>query len=238
MKGTAAICLMLSSGVLANGSDPEERFYPPTLSCFESGKQPLPREVLRTPVLVSPDGRLGTYAEIESSFDENASPPCRTNARLLVSSGKLPFETAFVEKTSKEDDAAVSLGPIAWSRNSRWLVVERAAGYYASDFGAVDFVLYDSNTKKSTTPDVLGAIAKKMGKHCVLTYRSFGGFDGRNRLILRIADWQNADERQTTCIEGTAEWLFDPVTAEVQPSSGRPRFRANRLLARAAQSGY
>ncbi|MBV8811545.1 MAG: hypothetical protein JO033_23000 [Acidobacteriaceae bacterium] len=138
---------------------------------------------------------------------------------LFVSSGKLAFKLAFVDKTSKTDNAIVSLGPIAWSPDSRWLALERFAGYYASDAGGVDFLLYDSTTSKVSTPDVVGPIAKKIGRHCVLGYISFDGFDARNRLILRVADWEEPDYRETHCIEGTAEWVFNPVTGEVQPSA-------------------
>ncbi len=210
---------IIAFGMLLNAANPQERFYAPTLSCFDANKQPPLNEVQRTPVLVSPNGRYRAYARMDSNFDATASPPCRTKAQLFVSSRKSPFEIAFGETTSKSDDAAVSLGPVAWSPDSRWLAVERAAGYFASDFGGIDFILYDSATQKVSTPDVLGIIAKKIGKRCLLGYHSFKGFNARNELILRVADWQDDNGRETHCIEGTAEWLFDPITGKAQPSA-------------------
>jgi hypothetical protein len=220
MQSIKTACLVFIFGTLLNAADQSAKFYPPALSCFDTAKQqPPPVEVLRTPVLVSPNQRFRAYARIDATFDQALSPPCRTNAQLLVSSRKSPFKLAFVEKTSEADDAAVSLGPMAWSPDSRWLAVERAAGYYASDFGGIDFLLYDSVANKVIIPNVAGMVAKKIGKHCVLGYAAFNGFDARNRLILQLADWQDDNGRETYCIQGTAEWLYNPVTGEVQPSA-------------------
>ena len=219
MRPGKAARLVVVFGILLNAGDRQERFYAPTLSCFDANKQPSPNEVQRTPVLVSPNARYRAYARVDSNFDRTVWPPCRTTAQLFVSSRMSFFRVAFFEKTSKTDDAAVSLGPIAWSPDSRWLAVERAAGYYASDFGGLDFVLYDSTTQRVSTPDVLSAVGKRIGKQCLLGYNSFKGFDASNRLILRVADWQDDNGRETQCIEGTAEWLFNPVTGEAQPSA-------------------
>ncbi len=215
-----AACLLIIFGIVLNAADQPAKFYPPTVSCFDATKkQPPPSEVLRTPVLVTPNQRYRAYAEMDTTFDQTLPQPCRTKAQLFVSSGKSPFKLAFVDKTSETDNAIVSLGPIAWSSDSRWLAVERFAGYYASDAGGVDFLLYDSTTDNVSTPNVLGAIAKKIGKDCMLGYTSFYGFDTRNRLILRVADWEEPDYRETHCIEGTAEWLFNPLTGDVQLSA-------------------
>ncbi len=217
MRIGKAATLLLLFGIAANTADQPEKFYAPTLSCFQPDKQPPPKEVWRTPVLVSPNGRYRAYAQIDANFDQTFSQPCRTKAQLFISSRGASFKVAFLEQTSVKDDAAVSLGPVGWSPNSRWLVVERAAGYWASDFGGLDFVLYDSTRQKVSTPDVLGAIGKSIGKHCVLDYRSFHGFDASNRLIVRVADSHDEEGRGTSCIADAADWLFNPVTGEAQP---------------------
>ncbi len=220
MQSKKVAFLVLILGALAHTAEHQDRFYAPTLSCLDANTQSPPKaETHRTPILVCPDARCRAYAQIDATFDQTASQPCRTKAQLFVSSGKSSFKTVFVETTSETNGFAVSLGPIAWSPNSRWLVVERAAGNYASDFGGLDFVLYDSTTGAVSRPDALGTIEKRLGKKCVLGYRSFRGFDASSRIIMRVSDWQDDNERETHCIDGTAEWLFDPRTGEVQGST-------------------
>ncbi|MDQ6665564.1 MAG: hypothetical protein M3Z23_14375 [Acidobacteriota bacterium] len=204
-------------GALARTAEGQDRFYAPVISCFDAKKQPPPKaETLRTPMLASPDARCRAYAQIDATFDETASQQCRTKAQLFVSSGKSSFKAVFEETTSEKNAFAVSLGPIAWSPNSRWLAVERAAGNYASDFGGLDLVLYDSTTGTVSTPDVLGTIEKYLARKCVLGYGSFRGFDARNRIMMRVFDWQDDNGKETHCIDGTAEWLFNPGTGAVQ----------------------
>ncbi|MGI8746261.1 MAG: hypothetical protein ACR2NN_27510 [Bryobacteraceae bacterium] len=219
MRAAARACLLVWFSILANAADQQEKFYAPTLSCWVPDKQPPPKDVQRTPILVSPNERYRAYTQIDSHFDPALPQPCRTKAQLFISSRESSFKLAFVEETSEKYAPAVSLGPVAWSPNSRWLALERASGYYASDAGGLDFVLYDSTTRKVSTPNVLGTIEKSIRKHCNLGYRSFKGFDARNRLVLRVADWQDDNGRETYCVAGTAEWLFDPVTGKVQPSA-------------------
>lgn len=232
-RSAKAAFLFFFFGILVNTAHEQERFYAPALSCLDANKQPPPTETWRTPVLVSPNKRHRAYAQTDANFDPLASPPCRTKAQLFVSSGKSSFQGVFVENTSTQDDPVVSLGPIAWSPNSRWLAVERAAGWYASDFGGLDLILYDSTTQKVITPNVLTAIAKSVRKRCILGYRSFRGFDAANRLVFQVADWQDDNGRQTYCINGTADWLFDPATGKVQSSRAHSRAKQQALTSSA-----
>lgn len=203
--------LVLSAMALAGQ---QNKYYAPTLSCLDASKRLPPKfEVRRTRVLVSPDGRRRAYARVEESFDQTLG--CRTKAQLFTSIGKSPFRDVYTETTSKTFDPLVSLGPIAWSPDSRWLAVERAAEVYESDFGGLDFLLYDSAAGAVSRPDVLGLIEKRLGKKCVLGYRSFAGFDAENRFIVGMADWADDNGRETHCIEGTAEWRYDAIAQDV-----------------------
>ena len=84
------------------------------------------------------------------------------------------------------------------------------------DSAATDLLLYDARTGRVTTPDVMGAVQRSMGKHCVLTYRGVLGFDSRDRIRISVADYEDDNGRDTFCIKGRAAWLYDPRRRRAQ----------------------
>lgn len=78
------------------------------------------------------------------------------------------------------------------------------------DSGGTDLLLYDARSGIVNTPDVMSAVQRAMGKHCVLTYRGVAGFDALDRISMVLADYEDDNGRETFCIDGTAGWLYDP----------------------------
>lgn len=166
-----------------------------------------------TKVFVSPDRLSRAYAEVQISHDPNLSDPCRTDARLLVSSKHGPFKIVLREVTSEKEEVSVSLGPVAWSKNSRWLAVERLVEVYASDAGGMDVRLYDARTGRISTPDI-AAIGNSL-PGCEIFISAIRGFDRKNRLVLSVSQ-SNDPPGEGACPEETRDWVFSPLSGDLQ----------------------
>jgi hypothetical protein len=163
----------------------------------------------RTAELLSPDGRQRAFAEIRAVYANG----CANTSTLFVD-GK----PVFVQTPEEPNGNANSLGPVAWSPDSRWLLVERGLWVYASDFGATSLMLYDARTATIQKPDVPAAIARKLRKKCVIGFSEMIGFDNRNRAHVRVGNWYDEGEEEpvTKCLNGVEEWVFDPLTKQVR----------------------
>jgi hypothetical protein len=187
------------------------QLHAPWVSCYDkTGEQFIGSKEQRTPVLISPNQAYRAYAEIQAR--SVAVGQCENRAELFISVQGSPFKSVFTQAASQQNGAATSLGPVAWSPNSRWLVVERGLWFYGSDAGGNGVLLYDTQSGKVTTPEIEIAIQNRLGKRCVLRY-GITGFDAQNRVKLQVADWiDELDGPLSDCIHGEAEWLLDPIT--------------------------
>ncbi len=186
----------------------KRKIHAPWVTCAEEGQKPVASRTVRTPVLTSPDGRHRAYAEIQAIEKMNE---CGNTVRLFVGDRGSPMHMAFEQGPADGEDA-VSLAPVSWSPNSRWLLVERGSWSYGSDAGGIDPVLYDAQSGKVLEPDVLREVERVMGKHCGLDYNEMLGFDAQNCVRLHLFDSKNEEGQGTHCITGGGAWLFDPAT--------------------------
>ncbi len=191
----------------------------PWVSCWDSAGQFVGSRSVHTHVLPSPDGRFRAYAEV--SAGARGESDCENTVRLFVSTDNSPYDLVFTQKPSEITGTANSLGPIAWSPNSRWLAVEFGYWFYMSDNASQGLLLYDSHTRRISTPNVIGLIENAIRKGCSLYLRSVVGFDSQGRVVLTMADLPDEEGHVTTCIEGRAEWLYDPITGKTFPREGR-----------------
>ena len=150
------ICL-LCLRLLAGGYVLASETGAPWVSCYgdpPSGAWKGPKTV-RTPLVTSADGKLRAYAQIEAKSEGPKNPKgCLNTIRLFVSAQRsVGFRQVFVEKGSQFNGTANSLGPISWSPNGQWLLVEFANGFYESDAGSISILLYDSGNDKVVEPD-------------------------------------------------------------------------------------
>lgn len=157
--------------------------------------------------MIAPDGQHRAYGELKASRNPGPTESCTLTARLYVSKRPAAMRVLLTEPTFEDAGTGSSLAPIGWSRDSRWLAIERLD--WTMDSGATTLLLYDSRSGKVSTPDVLGAVQRAMKKHCELGYRAVFGFDSQDRIRMRLADYEDDNGRETSCINGTADWLYD-----------------------------
>jgi hypothetical protein len=139
---------LLCSTCLAREPPRGTKEHAPWVSCFsESGEHWQGAKTVRTPMLTSSDGKLRAYARIRAK----AVGPleCGNTVRLMVSTpNSVGFRQVFMQRPSTLVGTATSLGPIGWSPNERWLLVEIADFFYASDAGGIGVLLYDRKNDK------------------------------------------------------------------------------------------
>jgi hypothetical protein len=224
MRPIAAISLLLLCPCLRAGQDAKPKLYAPWVTCFdETGQHFIGPKSMKTPVLASPDQRNRAYAENEARHDSRFPESCENTATLYVSVSGAPFRPVFTQsKASPENMNAGSLGPAAWSGNSRWLFIEQAVLSYGSDCCGYDFLLYDAATQRIVQPDIFDAVQRIAGKQCDPMYAGFLGFNAKNQLIVRINYWRDFYENGVSCGPGSADWLFDPVTNKARLRTSRP----------------
>lgn len=224
MRPAATISLLLLCSCLVAGQDAKPKLYAPWVSCFdETGQHFIGPKSMKTPVLASPDQRIRAYAENEARQDSRSPESCENTATLYVSVSGSPFTPVFVQRVaSPEDPTMSSLGPAAWSGDSRWLFIERSLWSYASDCCGYDALLYDAATQRIVEPNIFGAVQRAAGKQCNVGYSGFLGFNAENQLIVRISYWQDTEAGEVSCGVGSADWLFDPVTNKARLRTSRP----------------
>lgn len=211
---TAKLLLLALTAVVASAQQ-NSGFRAPWVSCFDLTGQFVGAKDVRTDAVRSSDGKLRTYAEI--SAIATGRLVCENTVRLFISLNDLPYSLVFAQPPSVKSGTANSLGPVAWSADDRWLAVEFGFWFYASDYGSLGLLLYDSRTRKTSTPDVLKQVERTLGMHCSLDLRSVAGFDSRSRVVLRVADWRDDEGHASNCIQGVADWLYDPVAGRAVP---------------------
>lgn len=225
----AAVGLLTLSIVPTRAMAIEDRnLHAPWVSCYDNtGEHFIGAKFVRTPVLASTDGRLRAYAEIRAAL--SGKNDCGNTAVLFISGQDSKPRAVFTQKPDiNEGGTAGSLGPIGWSSDSRWLLVEQGLWWYASDSGGLGVLVYDAREDRVSAPDVLGAIAHKFDKGCSLDVVSIIGFDRQDRIIVRVSDAHSDEEvdtqTQSPCITmpgGTADWLYDLKSNEALPSPGK-----------------
>jgi hypothetical protein len=140
---------------------------------------------------------------------------CENTVRLFVSTPKSEgFRQVFLQRPSILGGTANSLGPISWSPNRRWLLVEFGNWCYDCDGGGLGVLLYDKATGKVVIPNLthLAETTLKQ-KSCWMDLLMIDGFDASSRVHLHLTDAfeEGEDQTETHCFHGTEEWTFDPA---------------------------
>jgi hypothetical protein len=195
--------------------------HPPWVSCFsESLEHWEGAKTVRTPTVVSTDGKLRAYAKIEA----RASGPlgCENTVRLFVKTQtSTSFRQVFMQKPSDLGGSANSLGPNSWSPDGRWLLVEFGHWSYFADGGGIDFFLYDNKNGKIVSPDLTRIIKTTLRRECSIGLVKVIGFDAFSRVHLKLADDTEEGEDQpiTHCFHEAQEWVLDLGSKTIQPIS-------------------
>ncbi|HEY6412804.1 MAG TPA: hypothetical protein VIX42_03915 [Edaphobacter sp.] len=216
---TALLCILSFAAKPLLG-----QLHAPWVSCWSQSDQWEGPKTVRTPLVTSPDGKLKAYAQIEASVPFPHG--CENTVRLFVSTQKSAgFHQVFLQRPSDLDGNANSLGPIIWSPNKRWLLVEFEQGCYGCDGGGIGVLLYDRTTGKVVIPNLPHLAETTLNqKSCWMDLRKIDGFDASSRVHLHLADAfeEGEDQTETYCFKGTEEWTFDPADGTLRSVTAHP----------------
>jgi hypothetical protein len=203
---------------LASEGSQSRKLHAPWVSCFsENGNEFEGSKMVRTPSVTSLDGRLKAYAEI--SANGVPQPNCENTVRLFVStSNGSDFRQVFMERPSLLAGTANSLGPIGWSPNGRWLLVEFGNWWYDADGGGLGVLLYDRQNNRVLMPDLPLLVRKSLKQDCSIELFEVLGFDASSHVLLRLADSydEGDDQPQTHCFRGVEDWSVDPARGTIK----------------------
>jgi hypothetical protein len=208
---------------LASEGSHDRKLHAPWVSCYsETGHDFEGSKTVRTPSVASLDGRLKAYAEI--SANGVPRPNCENTVRLFVSTpGGLGFRQVFMERPSLLAGTANSLGPIGWSPNGRWLLVEFGNWWYDADGGDLAVLLYDSQNDRILIPDLSLLIQRNLKQECSIELFEILGFDASSHVLLRLADSydEGDDQPQSHCFRKIEDWSIDPARDTIKRVSAR-----------------
>lgn len=215
---------LFCSSSLASPSSQRSPMHAPWVTCSpENGKHSTTKKRVRTPLVTSSNGRLKAFAEIEAERIPGGN--CQTEVRLFVSEpGQKGFRQVYHLKPSEAEGTLNSLGPVGWSPDGRWLLIEFGNWWEGSDAGGLGVLLYDSHAKTVSNTDLRSLISRTLNRECSITVVSVIGFNASSQVLLRLADSTDEGETEplTHCFQGTESWAINPQRNSAFHLTGHP----------------
>ncbi len=215
---------LFCSSCLASAPSQRSPMHAPWVTCSsEDGKHSTSKKRVRTPLVTSSNGRLKAFAEIEAERIRGGN--CQTEVRLFVSEpGQKGFRQVYDLKPSEAEGTLNSLGPVSWSPDGRWLLIEFGNWWEGSDAGGLEVLLYDRHAKNISITDLPSIIRRTLNRECSITIVSVIGFNASSQVLLRLADSTDEGETEplTHCFQGTEDWRIDPQRSSAFHLAGHP----------------
>ena len=172
-------------------------------------------KLVRSPVLVSPDGRFRAYSENEAVAFEGVvegNNGCVNTARLFVAGpGNGNFHLADVKAPQYPDALIKGLLLVDWSPDSRYLLSSVVVGTYGSDFAAWETESFDA-WYGVASPDGFPyqAIRHYFRPGCGSDARALG-FSKDGQIVLRIAPDYDEEGvvRRGSCVTKAGLWSLN-----------------------------
>src|SRR5262250_1814556 len=135
------------------------------VSCWSKNNRTVSSKLVRTPVLISPDGSHRAYVEVEATAFQPKDTAtyignlCENTSRLFVAKrGETSFKQVFSQSAEDFSDGN-SLTLVDWSSDGMHILMERTQWKYESEGDYTDFVVFNLDSGTVTRPDLEAAIA-------------------------------------------------------------------------------
>jgi hypothetical protein len=220
-----SLLLLLLSSQYTFAREPERRSGQLKISadgfatCYDSQTGALRgSQLVRTPVLTSPDGRYRAYAENEAmASDRRNGPECQNVSKLYVAAGGSGgFELVFTERP-QETRLLSAISLVDWSRDSRFLLLNELLGQWGSDFTNYVVRTYDTLTGAMSDEGLVeNALTKHMGGRCWFSVDA-KGFSPTNGIVIELGPVfdEEGNLQRASCVKTAGLWLLGPETNEL-----------------------
>src|ERR1700739_1430711 len=162
------------------------------VSCWNKKNRLTGSRLVRTPVLISPDGSHRAYVEVEATAFQPKDVAtyignlCENTSRLFFAkNGETTFKLAFTQSPEDFSDGN-SLTLVDWSTDGMHLLMERTQWKYESEGDYTDFVVFNVGSGTVARPNLEAAIAARYGKDCG-SENSATGFTSDGKVVVAIA---------------------------------------------------
>jgi len=162
------------------------------VSCWNKKNKLTGSRLVRTPVLISPDGSHRAYVEVEATAFQPKDLAtytghlCENTSRLfLAKNGETTFKLVFTQSSEDFSDGN-SFTLVDWSSDGMHLLMERTQWKYESEGDYTDFAVFNVDSGTVTRPDLEAAIAARYGKDCG-SENSATGFTPDGKVVVAIA---------------------------------------------------
>jgi len=184
-------------------------------SCFDAQTGGLKgSEVVRTPVLISADGKWRAYAQSEAlaSGPEANGPDCENTSKLYIAGPESKgFQCVHTVKP-QEQQLLNAIVPVDWSPDGRFLLMNEFLGQWGSDFGEFLVRTYDVLTGAVSDERLVErAVTKHAGKKCEFE-NSAKGFSPSGAIVIEIEPVRDEEGPLVpdTCVKVESLLLLDP----------------------------
>jgi hypothetical protein len=189
------------------------------VSCFSKG-QPTGSRIVRSPILITPDGLHRAYVEVEATAFRPKDEPsdsefsCENTSRLFIAGpGDSQFKLVYSQSPPDISDGN-SLKLVDWSADGANLLMERTIWGYETEGEMTDLVLFAANSGAITVPDLPKILETRFGKDCS-SENSVIGFTPEGNVVVLVAPVKDTyyNEGATSCVKRKT-----PLALEVRRS--------------------
>lgn len=179
--------------------------------------EPRRSEIVRSPVLASPEGVFFAYSENEAiAFGKTANGPppdyeCENTARIYLAGPKSHYFLRAIVQNATQGSLYNYLGLVDWSPDGRYLLCELFIATYGTDSADQYVLLYDARYDVLSPRDLFyHALDRYFRKRCGVVFAPLG-FSADGKIAIRIGPAYDVEGpiEPDSCTKQDGIWLLD-----------------------------
>jgi hypothetical protein len=159
------------------------------VSCWK-GQAAISSRLVKSPILVSPDGSRRVYVEVEAAafrpkdVSTYAGPHCQNTSRIFLGGSQdAEFKLAYTQSASFSDGNSLKL--VDWSPDGMNVLMERTSWPYESEGYFTDVLEFNVASGEVRAPDLSKILEARFGKDCGFE-NSVVGFTAGGDVIIAV----------------------------------------------------
>jgi hypothetical protein len=178
------------------------------LSCWKKGEDQIKSRLVRSPILVSPDGLRRARVEVKATAlkpknEATYAGRLRSNNSTLLVEGPGGEISKIIYSDSPKVLEGNSIKLVDWSPDGKSLLVEAAQWEYESEGIYTEFFVFSVDSGTITEPDLMEMLAAKFGKDCY-SENTVLGFTPDGAIVIALepdADQVGLENGAKSCVK-------------------------------------